>query len=112
MSDQSNVTPNLSPGEPTSYMGLAVQDEHGETIGSVSDVLYDESTQQPQWLVVNSGTLRADHFVPTEGSHTTDDGTLVVAFTKQMIKDAPKASGDHVITHDIDSELRQYYATA
>jgi sporulation protein YlmC with PRC-barrel domain len=92
-------------------MGLTVHDEHGETIGSVSDVLYDEMTQQAQWLVVNPGTLRADHFVPTAGSYTTEDGNLVVAYTKQMVKGAPKATGDHVITHDIDDELRQYYAT-
>jgi len=107
MSDQSNLTP----GENLSYMGLAVQDEHGEAIGSVSDVLYDEATQQPQWLVVKAGKLRAEHFVPTDGSYTTEEGNLVVAFTKQMVKEAPKATGDHVISHDIDYELREYYAS-
>ena len=105
MSDQFNV----SPDEPISYMGLTVQDEHGATIGTISDVLYDETTQQPQWLVVNPGTLRADHFVPTKGSYTTEEGNLVVAFTKQMVKEAPKATGDHVITHDVEHELREYY---
>ena len=105
MSDQSNVTP----GEPISYMGLAVQDEHGATIGAISDVVYDETTQQPQWLVVNPGTLRADHFVPVEGAYTTEEGNLVVAYTKQMVKEAPKATGDHVITHDVEAELREYY---
>ena len=107
MSDQASV----SPGAPISFMGLAVQDEHGEAIGSVSDVVYDEATQQPQWLVVNPGKLRAEHFVPTEGAYTTDEGNLVVAFTKQMMKEAPKALGDHVISRAIDSELRQYYAS-
>jgi sporulation protein YlmC with PRC-barrel domain len=107
MSDQASVTP----GEPVSYMGLAVQDEHGDVIGSVSDVLFDDATQQPQWLVVDPGKFRAEHFVPAEGAYTTEDGNLVVAFTKQMVKDAPKASGDHVISHAIDSELRQYYAS-
>ena len=105
MSDQSNVTPD----EPISYMGLNVQDEHGAAIGTISDVLYDEATQQPQWLVVNPGTLRADHFVPTDGAYTTEEGNLVVAFTKQMVKEAPKATGDHVITHDVEHELREYY---
>jgi hypothetical protein len=105
MSDHSNITP----GEPISYMGLTAQDEHGETIGSISDVLYDETTQQPEWLVVKPGTLRAEHFVPSEGSYTTEEGTVVLAFTKQMVKEAPKATGDHVITHDIEQELREYY---
>jgi len=100
---------NLTPGEPISYMGLTAQDEHGETIGAISDVVYDESTQQPQWLVVNPGTLRADHFVPAEGAYTTEEGTVVLAYTKQMVKEAPKATGDHVITHDVESELREYY---
>ena len=102
MSDHTNVTSE----EPISYMGLTVQDEHGATIGTISDVLYDEATQQPQWLVVNPGTLRADHFVPTDGAYTTEEGNLVVAFTQQMVKEAPKATGDHVITHDVTSRSR------
>ena len=106
MSGESTITP----GEPVSYVGLTAQDEHGEKIGEVSDVLYDESTQRPEWLVVNPGTLRAEHFVPTEGAYTTDEGAVVVAYTKQMVKEAPKASGDHVITHDVEHELREYYA--
>jgi PRC-barrel domain len=105
MSGQSHITP----GEPISYMGLTAQDEHGATIGSISDVLYDEATQEPEWLVVNPGTLRADHFVPVTGAYTTEEGNVVLAFTKQMVKEAPKASGDHVLTHDIEAELREYY---
>ena len=107
MSDQANV----SPGGPISFMGLAVQDEHGEAVGSVSDVVYDESTQQPRWLVVKPGKLRAEHFVPADGAFTTDEGNVVIAFTKQIVIHAPKATVDHVITHDVDSELRQYYAS-
>ena len=107
MSDQANV----SPGEPISFTGLAVQDEHGEAVGSVSDVVYDESTQQPRWLVVKPGKLRAEHFVPADGAFTTDEGNVVIAFTKQIVIHAPKATVDHVITHDVDSELRQYYAS-
>jgi hypothetical protein len=26
-----------------------------------------------------------------------------------MVKEAPKATGDHVITHDVEQELREYY---
>ena len=105
MSDQSNVIP----GEPISYMGLTAKDEHGETLGSIADVVYDKATDQPQWLVVNPGTLRANHFVPANGAYTTEDGNLVVAFTKQMVKEAPKATDDHVIPHDVEHELREYY---
>ena len=105
MSDQSNVTP----GELVSYMGLTARDEHGETIGSITDVVYDDATNQPQWLVVNPGTLRADRFVPVDGAYTTEDGNLVVAYTKQMVKEAPKATDDHVIPHDVEHELREYY---
>jgi hypothetical protein len=105
MSDQSNV----GPGEPITYMGLTAQDEHGATIGSVTDVVYDDLTEQPQWLVVNPGTLRADHFVPVQGAYTTADGNLVVAVTKQLVKEAPKATEDHVITREVEEELREYY---
>jgi hypothetical protein len=103
------VHSNITPGDPITYMGLTAQDEHGATIGSISDVVYDETTQEPQWLVVNPGTLRADHFVPVDGAYTTEEGNVVVAFTKQMVKEAPKATGDHVISHDVEQELREYY---
>jgi hypothetical protein len=58
---------------------------------------------------VKQGTLRAEHFVPTTGAYTTEEGNVVLAFTKQMVKEAPKATGDHVITHDVEQELREYY---
>jgi hypothetical protein len=106
MSDHANTA-----GEPTSYLGLAVQDENGQPIGAVSDVLYDDTTQQPEWLVVKPGKLRAEHFVPADGAYTTADGTVVVAVSKQMVQTAPKTRGDHIITHDVEDELRQHYAS-
>ena len=105
MSDQSNVTPD----EPIGTWASPCRTSTAQTIGSISDVVYDETTQQPEWLVVNPGTLRTDHFVPIEGAYTTEEGNVVVAYTKQMVKEAPKATGDHVITHDVEAELREYY---
>ncbi len=94
MSDQSNITP----GEPITYMGLDVQDEHGDTIGSVSDVLYDESTQNPQWLVVNPGTLRADHFVPTERRSRRHVGGVLR--DEQLRPPAQRGLRDHRVAPD------------
>ena len=43
---------------------------------------------------------------------TDSDGVCWVgaeAYFESMVKEAPKATGDHVITHDVEVELREYY---
>lgn len=98
------------------YTGHHVLDEHGDDIGRVVDVIYtdpdvtDDGSMTPNWLVVDPGPLRAAHYVPIEGSYITDSGAVVVPWDKRWVKSAPKASGDHLLSHDIVVELEQHYA--
>ena len=92
------------------YTGHDVIDQTGEHLGQVTDVIYeatDETT--PAWLVVKPGVMRAAHYVPVEGSYTTDEGNLVIPFDKQWLKSAPKATGDHVIDAETRAELISHY---
>lgn len=93
------------------YIDMDVIDEDGATIGSVSDVIYDDESLEPTWIVVNPGVLRAERYVPVEGSYTTDDGSLMVPFAEDRVKSAPKATGDHVVTHDVEENLDDHYGT-
>lgn len=93
----------------TEFRGSKLQDEHGTPLGAVSDVIYEGATSEPTWLVVKPGLLRAEHYVPARGAYQTDDRRLVVPFTADQVKSAPKAKGDHVLNNEVRSLLAQHY---
>jgi hypothetical protein len=94
--------------EHTQYVDHHVVNQELETIGTVTDVLYDDDAAEPKWLVVKPGAFQAERYVPTAGSYTTDDGNIVVPFDKRWVKSAPKA-GDHVMTSDVEHEAARHY---
>ncbi|MEP1124067.1 MAG: PRC-barrel domain-containing protein [Ilumatobacter sp.] len=101
---------NEIPRNPSeSYTGHEVIGSDGETVGKVTDVVYDDTTNQPTWLVVKPGFLRAEHYAPVEGSYTTEDGNIVLPFDKQWLKAAPVASGDHVMDSGLQRDLVHHY---
>lgn len=91
------------------YTGHQVVDPDGNTLGEVSDVIYDDVTNEPTWMVVNPGLIQAEHYAPIEGSYTTDDGRVVVPFDKSWLKKAPKATGNHVLDSSTIRELEHHY---
>lgn len=93
----------------TTYNGQDVVDEEGNKLGTVTDVVSDSSTLEPQWLVVDVGVMKGDRYVPVRGSYRSTQGHIVVPYTDQMVKDAPKAHRDHVPTVDSERELREHY---
>lgn len=103
------------------YTGHLVIDELGTNIGKVTDVVYDEQSDQsagdavgrlPDWLVVDPGMLRAAHYMPVAGSYRTADGTIVAPWDKDRVKSAVKASTDHIITREQREQLLHHYALA
>ncbi len=97
-----------SPIDHANYRGHEVIDDHADHVGTVTDVVYSNEGQ-PQWVVVNPGLLRASHYVPVAGSYLTEGGAMTIPFTKSQVKAAPKASHDHVLTHDVERMLVQHY---
>ncbi len=67
------------------YTGHHVLDERGDDVGRVVDVIYTDPD-------------------------TTDDGSVVIPWEKRWVKSAPKATGDHLLSHDQVSELERHYA--
>ncbi len=110
------------PTEPhTVYVDHKVLDEHDHPVGTIKDVVYgtssdhpeaDDADRTPTWLVVNPGMLRAAHYVPVSGSYRTDDGDVVVPWSSEWIKSAPKAGTDHVVTDELLAELTEHYGSA
>jgi sporulation protein YlmC with PRC-barrel domain len=89
-----------------------VIDEFGEKIGHVSDVVFDEESQQPVWAAVDPGLLRGEHMVPLDGAYVSEEGRLVVPYSKSLIKKSPKVAKDHVLTPELTADLRRHYGIA
>jgi hypothetical protein len=94
------------------YVGQEAIDLRGGKIGKVTDILSDDQTGQPSWAIVNTGAMRAEHYVPLVDSYETDEGRVVLAFDKETIKHSPKAGREHVLLRSTEEELRRYYGLA
>ena len=79
----------------TTYTGHPVIDDQGERVGTVSDVFYDDASDEPKWLVIDPGVFRKERLVPIDGSYETEDGSIVVPFDRNWIKHAPTVDGHH-----------------
>jgi len=87
-----------------------VIDDHFETVGTVTDVIYDsEQAMEPRWAIVKTGVFGGERPTPLEGSYVADSGDLVVPFDRTTIKNAPKVPHDHVLTRSAEDEIAQYY---
>jgi hypothetical protein len=94
-----------------SLTGHDVVDAQMTKVGRVTDVLSDELST-PRWAVVKTGVFGGERFVPLQRSYLDSDGRLVVPLSKSDIKRAPRVRGDHVLTSDVQRELRDYYGAA
>ncbi len=91
------------------FSGSTLVDENGTEVGEVKDVIYDSSETEPEWLVVKAGRLRGEHLVPADGAWQKDGGQVVVPFPADVIKAAPKAGKDHVLTKEQQAQLTEHY---
>ena len=90
--------------------GHAVVDANLDTIGKVTDVLYDDIEMAPRWAIVKlSGLFGSEHFVPVDEAYIDADENVIIPWDKSMIKGAPKATSDHILSPDQDRELVDYY---
>lgn len=91
------------------YIHRAAVDAEGNRIGKISQLYLDDATGQPLWVLVETGLFGTrQSFAPVHGSRF--DGTLVVlAVSKDQVKDAPNIAGDERLGADEQDALRQYY---
>ena len=95
--------------EPLQYIHHAAVDAEGNRIGKISKVYLDDQDGQPLWVLVETGLLGTRQSVaPIHGSRL--DGELVVlAVSKDKVKDAPNVDSDAHISESEQDTLRQYY---
>ena len=72
--------------------GHEVVDANLDTIGKVTDVLYDDVEMAPRWAVVKlSGLFGSEHFMPVGEAYVDENEKVIVPWDKSMIKGSPKA---------------------
>ncbi len=91
------------------FTGHDVIDQRGDKVGTVSDVIFEDGSNEPKWLVVDPGVLRKERLVPIEGSYETGDGKIMVPFDKKWIKDAPAVDSSHYPDQDVRQHAAQHF---
>jgi uncharacterized protein (TIGR02271 family) len=86
--------------------------QDGTKIGRVADIYVDNTSRQPEWVLVNTGLFGTkESFVPLAQA-TEQDGDIVVPYDKATVKDAPKIDVDGELNEAEEAELYRYYGLA
>ena len=81
----------------------------GARIGSIGQLYADDDTGEPTWVTVKTGLFgTSESFVPVEGAHHQGED-LVVPYTKEHVKDAPRVDVDGHLTPEEEDRLYTYY---
>ena len=92
------------------WVGHPVIDENSRPVGKVVDVIYDDDTvATPTYAIVGVGMLKSGHYVPLSDAYKTADGRVVVPYDQRIVKAAPKADKNHVMTRDVREATIGHY---
>lgn len=81
----------------------------GDKIGSVGQVYADDADGQPTWVTVKTGIFgSSESFVPLEGARL-DGDNIVVPYTKDQVKDAPRVDADGHLEPSEEDRLYDHY---
>lgn len=88
-----------------SLIGEKLLDREGDPIGKITDVIYDSTTLERDWITVKTGLLDGEHLVPA--SALQEGNGPVVPFPREQVKKAPVIGKGHAAPSD--SESRSVY---
>jgi uncharacterized protein YrrD len=95
--------------DPQEYIHRAAVDAEGNRIGKISQVYHDDRTGEPMWILVETGLFGTKQsFAPISGSRF-DEELVVLAVSKDQVKDAPNIDRDAHISEQEEEALRRYY---
>ena len=99
-----------TPQDVQQFTGRTAVGSDGSKIGNVGQVYLDEQTGQPLWVTVTTGMFGTrQSFAPVYGSRF-DGDQVVLAVSKDMVKDAPNIDDDGRIDASEQDALCQHYA--
>ena len=90
-------------------VGSTAYDRDGNKVGKVGNVYYDDNTDEPKWITVNTGLFGTnENFVPVQGAELRED-RVTVAYDESTIKNAPDVAEDGHLSAAQEQQLYQYY---
>jgi uncharacterized protein YrrD len=96
----------------SSLKGFEIQASDG-SLGTVSDLLFDDSTWKVRWIVVDTGRWLTGRKVLIHPSAVVSAEyaarELKVALTKAQVKDSPEILQDRPVSHKMQHALYGYY---
>src|ERR1700760_1181582 len=99
------------PQDNEQYIRRAAVDAEGNRIGKITKVYLDDHTRQPEWILVENGLFEnRQRFSPIRGSRLPDKQLVVLAVSKDQVKNAPNIDPDARISESEEDALRQYYS--
>jgi len=91
-------------------IGATAYDNDGDKIGKVGQVYYDDDTDQPKWVTVNTGLFgTSESFVPLQGASVSGD-RVTVSYDKATVKAAPNVGDDGHLSPEEEQRLYEYYS--
>lgn len=81
----------------------------GDKIGSIGQIYADDDNGQPTWVTARTGLFgTSESFVPLEGARL-EGSDIVVPFTKDQVKDAPRVDTDGHLEPSEEDRLYEHY---
>ena len=97
--------------DPQDYVRRVATDAEGNRIGKITKVYDDDQTGQPLWVLVETGLFGTrQSFAPVHGSRFDGEQLVVLAVSKDQVKDAPNIDSDAHVSESEQDALRQYYS--
>jgi hypothetical protein len=92
------------------YVGRTLYDAGGHTVGKIEAMLFEDSTESPEWAEVSIGHLSTkERLVPLASARPSGEG-LAVPFSKETVKDAPDVEArDGHVSPEAGVALHTYY---
>ncbi len=89
--------------------GTTAYDRDGDRLGKVGAVYFDDRTDQPTWITVQTGLFGTkETFVPVQGADVSGD-RVTLAYDKSTIKAAPNIAEDGHLTPQEEETLYRHY---
>jgi hypothetical protein len=102
---------DAQPLEQTAWTGHSVRDRRNRRAGTVVDVYYDDESalDAPRWLVVDPGPFRRSVVVPARGARCVEDHVIVVPWTREEMKAAPRVATSGSLTDREERMLLRHF---
>ena len=99
-----------TPQDVQQFIGRVAVDSEGGKVGKIGQVYLDDQTGQPLWVTVATGMFGSrQSFAPVYGSRF-DGDQVMLAVSKDLIKDAPSIDDDGQIDASEHDTLYQHYS--